>query len=427
MRQKLRPQRKQQRGFVLLTILIALIAWSLILTSIATERSNASLELRGKSLGKGLGMVNNAMGTFQGKYYDPIAQGTAIPGVADPKHPTLPELSQWAGLAGIYSNGLIGGAQVINEVALTPAGCAPGDCNMVSISRLAEPVATIFGKPDYRKLMAAALAIGGDAGFSDGKNPDVIALGNGATIPNPDPAKRAGILVAINGYGSSAWGAFVRINDTRDPDLKGNLTIAGDTNLNSDLTVAGTTTTNDATVNNNLNLLALGNPGQACSPVGAVRRNMETGTSLVVCFNGTWQTVGTAVNNVGENVACSRPGQIATNPGNQAFICRNGYYVSITNLMPKNVELARYVAGDNNVTVPKPTCAAGGSPSFSFEARTMGTDFSQAPPYTAVRYSADDYGWAWVPRILLVNMNGAVQSGNVLGLQGVFKAECYYP
>ncbi|CAG2138275.1 hypothetical protein LMG19282_01472 [Cupriavidus campinensis] len=246
-------------------------------------------------------------------------------------------------------------------------------------------------------------------------------------IPNPDPTQRAGILVAINGYGSSAWGAFVRIRDKRDPDLKGTLTIAGDTFLNSDLKVAGSTTTTDATVNNNLNLLALGYPGQACSPVGAVRRNQETGTSLVVCFNGTWQTVGTAVSNVAENVACSRPGQIATNPGNQAFICRNGYYVSITNLMPKNVELARYVVGDNNVTVPKPACAAGGSPSFSFEARTMGTDFSQAPPYTAVRYSADDYGWAWVPRILMVNMNGALQSGNVLGLQGVFKAECYYP
>lgn len=423
MRQKLRPQRTQQRGFVLLTILVALIAWSLVLTSMATERANAALEQRGKSLGKGLGMVNNAMGTFQAKYYDPITQGTAIPGVVDTMHPTLPELTQWAGLPGTFNNGLIGGAQVINEVAVSPAGCAPADCNIVSITRLAEPVVTIFGKPDYRKLMAAATAVGGnggDAGFSDAKNPNVIFLGNGSTIANPDPAKRAGILVAINGYGSSAWGSFVRINDTRDPDLRGNLTVAGD--------VSGNKVTSNTFVNNgDLVMNGAAAQGTSCSTPNAERRNSTTNAGNVICAGGIWQPIGTAVVNVGQGSTCSVEGQGATNGNNQFFICKNGVYVSLTSFIPKNVEMARYVVGDNNVSVPKPACAPGGSWSWSFEPRTMGTDFSQAPPYTAVRYSADDYGNVWVPRILLVNMNGALNSGNVLGLQGVFKSECYYP
>jgi len=411
-----------------LMIALSLAVAALLMMTDAKQRVRAAVAQSGETVGQALDTVNKAAGKWQAQYADQIlANDSASVGVADVRRPTVADLNA-KGLLGAEYGAAPNGAQFLTKIEVEPAGCAPGDCNITSTSWISEPIlAAETATPDGRRLIAAVNEIGNDGGFSDAPTPATVRGAGGWTKPNPDPAQRAGILMAVNGYGSSAWGAFVRIRDTRDPDLKGKLTIAGDTTLNSDLKVAGTTTTNDATVNNNLNLLALGFPGQPCSPVGAVRRNMETGTSLVVCFNGTWQTVGTAVSNVAENVACSRPGQIATNPGNQAFICRNGYYVSITNLMPKNVELARYVVGDNNVTVPKPACAAGGSPSFSFEARTMGTDFSQAPPYTAVRYSADDYGWAWVPRILMVNMNGALQSGNVLGLQGVFKAECYYP
>lgn len=414
---------------VVLTITLSLAVAALLMLTDARQRVRNATQSGGAILGDVVRVVNNALGTWQATYAEQIiANDSASVGVSDVRRPTVADLKAKGMLGATYNATAPGGGQLLSAISVVPVGCLPADCNITSSTWLTQPVlAAESGRIDVRRLAAAVGAIGGDGGFSDDRTPATVRGSGGWSIPNPDATQRAGILMAINGYGSSAWGAFVRIRDTRDPDLRGTLTIAGNTTLKSNLSVAGSTTTTDATVNNNLNLPAVGFPGTACSPVGAVRRNMETGTSLVVCFNGTWQTVGTAVNNVAENVACSRPGQIATNPGNQAFICRNGYYVSITNLLPKNVELARYVVGDNNVTVPKPSCAAGGSPSFSFEARTMGTDFSQAPPYTAVRYSADDYGWAWVPRILLVNMNGALQTGNVLGLQGVFKAECYYP
>lgn len=410
-------------------ISLSLIVAALLMMTDAKSRVRAAVASAGTTLGGSLSDVNNAVGTWQGTYRDQIiANNSASVGVADILRPTVADLKAKGMLSASYNATAPSGGQFLTRIDIEPVGCAPADCNITSTTWISEPIlAAETSEPDARRLASAVTSIGSDAGFSDLPSPAIVNGAGGWTKANPDPAKRAGILMAVNGYGSSAWGAFVRIRDTRDPDLKGKLTIAGDTTLNSNLTVAGSTTTQDATVNNNLNLLALGYPGTACTPEGAVRRNQETGTSLVVCFGGKWQTVGTAINNVVEGTACARPNQLATNAGNQAFICRNGYYVSISNLLPRNVELARYVAGDNNVTVPKPACATGGTPSFSFEARTMGSDFTQAPPYTAVRYSADDYGWAWVPRILLVNMNGSVQTGNVLGLQGIFKAECYYP
>ncbi|MGT2457768.1 hypothetical protein ACU4GI_33230 [Cupriavidus basilensis] len=414
---------------VVLTIALSLAVAALLMMTDARQRvRNASMSA-GVTLGNAVRVINNAVGTWQATFADYIiANDSASVGVPDVMHPTVADLKAKGMLSATYNAVAPGGGQFLSALAVEPAGCTGADCNITSSTWLSQPMLrSDSGKIDVRRLAAAVNAIGGDGGFADDRAPATVRGSGGWTKDNPDAGKRAGILLAVNGYGSSAWGAFVRIRDTRDPDLRGKLTVAGDTALNSNLTVAGTATTKDAVVNNDLYMPAVGLPGAACAQNLSVRRSNATGTGLVICAFGRWQPIGTTVNNVSEGTACATPDQLATNTANQGFICRNGVYVSINNLMPKNVDMARYVVGDNNVAVPKPACSPGGSPSFSFEARTMGTDFSSAPPYTAVRYSADDYGWAWVPRILLVNMNGSLASGNNIGLQGVFKAECYYP
>ncbi|WP_404995438.1 hypothetical protein [Cupriavidus pauculus] len=399
---------------------LVLTVATLLLQNYAKERANEAARTVGRTVGQAVLDISNVMGTYITKFADSLMLGTPIPGVANPMEPTMAEL-QALGLphATFGTVSPVGGNYRMRVVKL-PVGCVGTDCNLATRVWLDQPILNELGQPDGRRLIAAGNAIGADGGFSERATPGTIYYGGGWTSENPDAAQRAGIVSAVNGYQSSMWGSFVRIRDTRDPNLQGNLTVAGD--------IAGNKITANTIVSNgDLVMNGAAPQGAACSTPFATRRNSTTNAGWVICDGTRWQPIGTAVTNVTEGTVCSINGQTATNVNNQQYVCKNGYYVSITSLIPKNVEMARYVHGDNNVTVPKPTCAAGGTPSFSMEARTMGADFTQAPPFTAVRYGADDYGWAWVPRILLVNMNGATESGNVLGLQGVFKVECYYP
>jgi len=291
---------------------------------------------------------------------------------------------------------------------------------------------------DTRQLVQIAAQTGAQGGFVPyaGQNGDatmVPANGYGAfgswkfplaNFTNPGSGHLASLLAFSGTQANNSY--LYRVQVPGHPELN-QMQTALDMGGN-DITGAGKVTANTSlTSKGDTYLTNMGTPGAACAAAitGSIRTS-ATGTGLVIC-NGVWEPIGTAVAGVASGMPCSTPNQIATTPGNAAYICRGGVYVSLLNLLPKNAEQARYVVGDNNVTVPKPACDAGGYPSFAFEARTMGTDFSSAPPYTAVRYSADDYGWAWVPRILLVNMNGSLESGNNIGLQGIFKAECYYP
>lgn len=420
-RTPLLPAARTDRGFMLVGVALLLLVLSIVSVGAARKQLDAARAATGHSIGQGLSRVNKALDTYMAKYGGRLASGLSIAGVVDPYSPTVAELRALGVIVEAVNEVPAQGGRYVTRVMRLPAGCAPDDCNLASQVWLRDPILDPeSGRVDSRKLGAAIASLGGDGGFSTIGNPGTIRFGNGWSIANPDAGARPGIVVAVAGYGSSAWGAFVRINDTRDPDLRGDLTVAGD--------VSGNTVTSNTFVSNG-DLIMNGAAAQntSCSTPFATRRNSTTNAGHVICYGGLWLPIGTAVANVAQGTPCGVAGQTATNGANQEFICKNGFYVSILSLLPKNVEIARYVVGDNNVSVPKPACASGGSPSFSFEARTIGADFSQAPPFTAVRYSADDYGWAWVPRILLVNMNGALQSGNVLGLQGVFKAECFYP
>lgn len=294
-----------------------------------------------------------------------------------------------------------------------------------------------FPITDTRQLVQIAAQAGAQGGFVPyvGQNGDTTMVATDAygafgawrvslaNFTNPGSGHLASLLAfggaqANNGY-------LYRVQVPGHPELnqmQTSLDMGG-----NDVNNAEKVTANTFVNNGDLVMNGAAAQNTSCTVPHAQRRNSTTNAGNVICEGGIWQPIGTGVVNVGQGTACGVEGQGATNSNNQFFICKNGVYVAITNFIPKNVEMGRYVVGDNNVAVPKPSCAPGGTQSWSFEPRTMGSDFSQAPPYTAVRYGADEYAGAWVPRILLVNMNGAVNSGNVLGLQGVFKSECYYP
>ncbi len=112
-----------------------------------------------------------------------------------------------------------------------PAGCVAAVCNIEGHVVLMGPIREGSGGDSDGAVIGPILArIGADSGVSLPMAPAQIqGFGNTWTLANPVAGQPAGVVAVRVGTGSSGFGQFVRIGDTRDPNLQGNLTVAGNT------------------------------------------------------------------------------------------------------------------------------------------------------------------------------------------------------
>ncbi|KAA0178816.1 shufflon system plasmid conjugative transfer pilus tip adhesin PilV [Cupriavidus gilardii] len=414
-----------QRGMTTLTITLALAVASILMLTDARQRVRTVLSAAGSVMGGAMSSVNNAVGVWTATFADEIlANDSASVGVANVRSPTVADLKAKGMLGASFNSVAPGGGQFLTRIDIEPAGCTGASCNITSSTWLSQPViASETGRIDMRRLTSAVAAIGANGGFADDRTPATAVGAGGWTKLNPDPARRAGILMAVNGYGSSAWGAFVRIRDTRDPDLRGRLTVAGDTHLNSSLNVAQTATANrvvgnDVIANTNLYLAAAVAPGTPCSVDASVRRNSSSWSGLVVCAFGTWQPIGTAVNGIAENVACGTQGQIGTNAANQGFVCRNGFWRSLTTSSGSIVTNRKIDNVVDGMYFAKDYCPGGTAWAlYTPKQQMVNVTGNVMPPIQGVYFWMNDAGGSWVSQASAVSP-AAWYSGNDVGAIG---------
>lgn len=204
---KIRPN---QAGYTASAMAIMLTVASLTTVGVSSRTLNHAAEAQGRAHGKILSDVNQAIGVYMANNYPALQNGTPVAGVVNPYAPTIQELQAMGGLnAQLSPTPPLGGAYA-TQIAREPMGCTGSGCNLTSRVWLTSPfVNNDTGNPDIRRLGAAAMEIGGDGGFSDNTSPGTVRGMAGWSRPNP-VSNQAGILVAINGYGSSAFGQFFR-------------------------------------------------------------------------------------------------------------------------------------------------------------------------------------------------------------------------
>lgn len=203
---------KKQSGYTA-TAMVAMLAVGGVITAGAARHTlTAVSESQGVAYGTTLASLNKSVGTYTVLYYKPLIDGTPIAGVANPLQPTVQEL----GALGLLNAELnptppMGGAYAI-LISREPAGCVAPNCNLTSRTWYTRPIRNLeTGNVDVEKLGAAAQAIGGDGGWSDPTNPGVVRGMGGWSRANP-AGNEAGILMAINGYGSSVFANYVDRN-----------------------------------------------------------------------------------------------------------------------------------------------------------------------------------------------------------------------
>ncbi len=111
-----------------------------------------------------------------------------------------------------------------------PAGCVAAACTVEGYVVLQGPIRSGATDSDGAVIGPILARIGADSGVSLVTDPAHIqGFGNTWRVDNPVPGQPAGVVAVRVGTASAAFGQFVRIGDTRDPNLAGDLTVAGNT------------------------------------------------------------------------------------------------------------------------------------------------------------------------------------------------------
>lgn len=248
------------------------------------------------------------------------AAGTAVPGVAVPLQPTVPELIA----LGRLNAGFPTGAGVLPtrqdvRIDIQPTACPGASCNLQVLVCTTTPV-TLGGATtrfDLASTMTTAQKGSGGQALH----------GLGATIRGPlvnaaNPLGNVeGIVCSTSNVDTALFQRFVTIGDTRNPNLGGDLTVAGTTTLNGPAIMNGATTLNSTlTVNSTVTTNSL-NVGPCINIPGGAQGNAGFG-----CANATDKPAAMAGVRSRDVIAS---GTVFTSDAPAGFTGSNGNYAAM--------------------------------------------------------------------------------------------------
>jgi hypothetical protein len=131
----------------------------------------------------------------------------------------------WTATASMLNN-----APYVIAFQRVPAGCVAAACNIEGHVVLQGAILSGPTDSDGAVIGPILARIGADSGVSlPMDSTHIQGFGNTWTIDNPVTGQPAGVVAVRIGTASAGFGQFIRIGDTRDPNLQGNLTVAGNT------------------------------------------------------------------------------------------------------------------------------------------------------------------------------------------------------
>lgn len=274
---------KRQAGMSILSALLALVIGAFIAAAQIQATQLESQRSMGRNEGDVLNLLKDAANNYTMENYPALQQDQPVTvkgvtlaagtGAGQSNAPTVANLVAMEYLpTGTADAALINSGRYRFQLRKIPAGCVALACNVTALVYIDEPVRKP-GTADIDGVKIGSLIdrVGGDVLASVNIDPANMRGINGAVAPNPVAGGPAGVVGARAGYGASGFGRFLVVNDPRDPNFQGNLTLAGNlivggtSTLNGPVTINNTLdTTGDVTVNNCVKLQADGRGGFNC-------------------------------------------------------------------------------------------------------------------------------------------------------------------
>lgn len=284
---------RRMRGFTLIEMAVAVSVFALIAIGVGMANQYEAQKARGTRVGTAITPYAQALQAYVTTYRSQLANAVAISGVGAPLAPTVTELRTLSILSPAYGLTMpTNGGTPTFQIARIPTGCIGDGCDLSYLVYNSAPELNTDGTAAEGTLALASNVIGGTAGYSSATSAGTIRGQGGWSTANP-LGSVAGIFGVFQTYSSSGIAGYVRIGDTRDPALAGNLTVAGTTSL-AQLAVTGTTviggpTTLNSTVAIGGNLTAAGSTvlGGNASVIGSLNAQGQTTISNNLIVTGT--------------------------------------------------------------------------------------------------------------------------------------------
>jgi len=315
--------RRAQRGFALVELIVAVSIAALLGVYASAEIAKRSEEAIAEGAGVYIAAVSNAAQLHALTNFDDYANGLLITGVAIPLQPTIAELVA----LGRLNPGFPSGAGSVPtrqslRIDITLVGCPGPGCTQVVTACTTSPV-TLGGTITRFDLASTMVQVQGGRGGQSLPGQGTVIRGPAVNVPNP-LGNVEGIVCGSSSVDTAFYQQFVKIADTRDPNLQGPLTVAGAVNFANTATIAGATTINSTlTVNGPLN--ATGDT--TLGPAGCARILAVTGRAGFGCTNPDDIPVGYTggvrtpdVVATGRVVASDNPAAFTGSNGNFAFM-----------------------------------------------------------------------------------------------------------
>ena len=352
-------------GFTLLELVIALPIIALAISLSYKAYNYYQQTTAAQSYGSALVPVINNVQAYTQTYWQQLQNASSITlndstTIANIYAPTVAELKKLVKnpLSSTFTTNNVMNASPVVALSLVPAGCGsnPSTCNVQGLVYWNTAYVNANGNPNTYFASVAATQIttlGAEGGFSSYGTPGTIA-GTDGSWSMVNPLNAAAVVGGFVSTAASANQIFVKIGDNRDPSLTGNLTVAG--NLSSS--------------SGNFTVGAAGNITSSSlysSTTIAAGTGFTANSSGQVTISNTL-TLGTAAGAVTRG-ACTTNGAMAQNADGKGQIlsCQNLIWLPVGGPWER---MGYYTVNDYRISainnpVPKPTCAAGGTPAIT--------------------------------------------------------------
>lgn len=212
----------RQRGFTLIELSITLLIIA-VLSVIATKKIlNDADDASAAATGTYVNSAAAGLERFVIMNFTSLSNGTSVSGVATATQPSMAELKTLGRLPTTFPSFAPNQQQLRFDIVRT--SCPGSGCTLTATACLTAPM-TVRGIYRDDLVTQAMVSMGGHGGRSH-LNAGAIVRGASFSVANP-LGNVEGVLCGSNAVDAALYDQFAKMNDTRDPNFQGNVSIAG--------------------------------------------------------------------------------------------------------------------------------------------------------------------------------------------------------
>lgn len=233
--------RNAQKGVSVVSALLGLLIAGIVANGVVQNLSYRNKQQLGTELSKRVAPVRETMNRYISENYHllqsdqpvvrngvTLAAGTAIGQSMSPRVQDLINLGYLPPNFNVQLSLLDSNSSLITSLRKEPVGCVSVNCEIPGYVYLSKPILQNATEANAVLIGQYRSDVGPDALISSNARRTILSSSQGMSVPNPVAGSPAGVVGVLVGWGSSGYGQFLVVNDSRNPNFRGDLSVRGE-------------------------------------------------------------------------------------------------------------------------------------------------------------------------------------------------------